>query len=185
MGRISERVQQLLFGGSVRWKRLLVYLGIGGILLIGLSEWLPRSADEGSGAGAAQTETLTAAQLEAALENRLLTLLTQMEGVGQCQVMVTLERGTQKVYATDRTEAGSGTERESFGESYLTLETEAGLVGLSLAELQPQVRGVAVVCEGGGSASVQKRVTALVTATLDISARRVCVDQIKLGRATQ
>ncbi len=168
MGRISAAVQRLLFEGSPHKRRLLVLLGVAGILLIAASELLPRR--EAAETAPVDSVTLSAAQVEQALEERITALLSRTAGVGRCQVMVTLERGAQLVYAADRTSsAGSASEKT------LTVQTDTGPVGLLVTEVQPAVKGVAVICDGGGDRAVQERVQALVTAALDIPSRRVCV----------
>ena len=50
---------------------------------------------------------------------------------------------------------------------------------LPLTELQPVIRGVVVVCPGGGDPAVAERITQAVTTALDISSARVCVVQSK------
>ena len=169
MGKLSASVQRLLFEGSPRKRRLLVLLGVAGILLIAGSELLPRrsSAEDRT---APATASLSGAQVEQALEERITTLLSRTAGEGRCQVMVTLERSAQFVYAADRTTAA-----DTSSEKTLTVQTDAGPVGLLVTEVQPAVRGVAIICDGGGDGAVQERVRALVTAALDIPSRRVCV----------
>ncbi len=169
MGKLSASVQRLLFEGSPHKRRLLVLLGVAGILLIAGSELLPRrSSAEDSTAPA--TASLSGAQVEQALEERITALLSRTAGVGRCQVMVTLERSAQFVYAADRTTAA-----DTSSEKTLMVQTDAGPVGLLVTEVQPAVRGVAIICDGGGDGAVQERVRALVTAALDIPSRRVCV----------
>ena len=63
----------------------------------------------------------------------------------------------------------------SLSESYLTVDTDTGPVGLLLTHVQPTVKGVAVVCDGGGNAAVQQRVIQVVSTAFHISERRVCV----------
>ena len=154
--------------------RLLIALGVAGMLLIGLSEWLPhRSVSE-----ADAPASVTAVQVEQALEQRIADLLGSVAGVGRCQVMVTLESGEQAVYAADTsrsvTEGG-----ESGSESYLTVDTSDGPVGLLLTRIQPTVRGVVVVCSGGEDPAVCQRVQSVITTAFHISERRVCVVQQK------
>ena len=57
-------------------------------------------------------------------------------------------------------------------------ETENGRQGLLVTELQPTVKGVVIVCEGGDQPLVQQRVTDAVTIALNISSKRVCVTKL-------
>ena len=52
---------------------------------------------------------------------------------------------------------------------------------LRLAETiyQPQIRGVAVLCDGGGDVRVAARITEMVGALLDLPSNRICVEQRK------
>lgn len=159
--------------GKDKGMRLLLWLGVAGMLLIALSEWLPRSPKEGRTASV----SLTASQVEGALEKRIATLLRQVEGVGSCRVMVTLESDSQSVYAADTVTAEGADGAYSFSESYLTVDTDAGPVGLLLTRIQPTVKGVAVVCDGGGNEAVRQRVIQVVSTAFHISERRVCVVQ--------
>lgn len=152
-------------------RRVRVWLLLGGvgILLIGLSEVLPRR--EKTTADVADTVALTPAQVEAALEERIGALLASVEGVGECRVMVTLESTAQAVYAASTAADGSGTSSQEV----LVVATDEGPAGLLLTTLQPAVRGVAVVCAGGADPAVCRRVVQVVSTAFHISERRVCV----------
>lgn len=150
--------------------RLLVIVGLVGILLIALSE-LP-SCEK---AEKSTSVTLTETQVEQALEKRITALLREVEGVGSCRVMVTLESGTQTVYAADTVSSTGADGAASLSESYLTVDTDTGPVGLLLTRIQPTVKGVAVVCDGGGDTAVCQRVIQVVSTAFHISERRVCV----------
>lgn len=151
--------------------RILLWVGVAGILLIGVSEWLPSSSQEAESSAV----TLTEGQVEQALEQRITALLRQVEGVGDCRVMVTLESDTQTVYAADVVSSEGADGALSYSEHYLTVDTATGPVGLLITRIQPTVKGVAVVCDGGGNAAVQQRVVQVVSTAFHISERRVCV----------
>lgn len=157
--------------------RLLVILGLIGILLIALSEWLPRRAEKTEGEQPTGT-VVSVAQVEAALEQRIATLIGQVDGVGDCNVMVTLESGSRFVYAADRTYS-SAAQNDSGSEKTLLVETDSGPVGLLVTEIQPSVKGVAIVCDGGSDPTVCRQVTGLVSAAFNISSGRVCVAKQK------
>ncbi len=157
--------------------RLLVILGLVGILLIALSEWLPRRSSR------EDTETPTGgtvsvAQVENALEQRITALIREVDGVGDCLVMVTLESGSRFVYAADQTHSDAAGSTGS-SEKTLLVETDSGPVGLLVTEIQPSVKGVAIVCDGGGDPAVCRQVTGLVSAAFNISSGRVCVAKQK------
>lgn len=172
------------FGLTERWKewrtrllgkdktvRVLLWVGVAGILLIGISELFPSCSRTEDTAAV----NLTADQVEQALEERITHLLRQVEGVGSCRVMVTLESDARTVYAADTVSSTGADGAASLSEEYLTVETDTGPVGLLVTRLQPTVKGVAVVCAGGGNTAVQQRVTQVVATAFHISERRVCV----------
>lgn len=171
--KIGQRLSALLGGSGKKW---LIWLGVAGIALIALSEVLPSAAGRQDKTAAV---TLTARQVEQALETRMTALLQQVKGVGSCRVMVTLENDVQTVYAASSSSSSvsgaDGSASQSATENLLTVQTGEGPVGLRLTEIQPSVRGVAVVCDGGDNPAVCEQVTALITTAFHISERRVCV----------
>ena len=74
---------------------LVFLLGITGILLIGLSSWLPEGGRK-EDPGVREADAKAYAD---GLEERLTAILQEIDGVGRARVMVTLENGYQKVYA--------------------------------------------------------------------------------------
>lgn len=166
---VKKTESTLLKKPWIRWGLLLA--GGLGLLLIALSEWLPSSA----------AVTPDPAVCAAELETRLEELLGQMEGVGACRVMVTLENGEEYVYAeagkdnTSYAEESGDTSRKNSSESHDSDPVVVGGSGLLVTAVQPTVRGVAVICEGGGQEAVCRAVTEAVATVLNISTRRVCV----------
>lgn len=144
---------------------LLVCLGLAGLLLLSLSAWIPESKDEPV---QVQTgEQQISPDYARLLEERLQTLIAEVEGVGEVRVMVTLQGGQENVYATDVETTADGMKTESH-----VLLSDEGLVETTRA---PQVLGVAVVCEGGGTATVQNRVSTLVEALTGVGANHITV----------
>lgn len=143
LGRSVERIRACTRGPN-GWK-VIVWIGLIGMGLILLSSfWSPspkKDAAEPSG-------EWDAAAYTAELEQRLTDMLVHIEGVGRCQVMITLENARQYVY-TDRHEM--------------------------VTEIQPTVKGVMVVCAGADDETVAQRVQTAVQTVLHVTARRVCV----------
>ncbi len=168
---IKERWRRWFGANTDKKLRVLLLLGLLGIALIALSEWLP--SREASG-GAADGKTVSVAQVEEALEQRISALIGRVAGVGDCRVLVTLESGSRFVYAAEQSQSGSAS-----SEKTLLVETDAGPVGLLITEVQPSVKGVAVVCGGGDDPTVREQVTGLICAAFNISSGRVGVAKLQ------
>ena len=131
-----------------RWT--LVLLGVLGLALLLL------------GGGGEAEETVTpvadAESYREVLTAEVCALLSEVRGVGEVSVLLTLEAGESHVYAE-----GDG--------GYIT----AGGEGLLLESRPPRVAGVAVVCDGGGDPAVREAVAQMLAAALGIGAHRVKV----------
>ena len=77
--------------------RLAVLIGGVAMLLLLLSELMPT----GTKSAAASTAPQETAAYQTQLENRLETLIAQMDGAGKTTVMLTLETGEETIYALD------------------------------------------------------------------------------------
>lgn len=173
--RTVERITAFLKGKN--GIRCLVILGVAGMILILLSEWWPFGRDKKE-----ETVTTDTAAYVEALEERLTATVSRIDGVGNCRVMLTLENGVKYVYASEersgsdyKTEGDTLSKADDNESSVILVQTDDGYEGLLVTELQPTVKGVVVVCEGGGEAVVQERVKAALCAVLNITDKRVCV----------
>lgn len=162
---LAERLRDAL-GDEKKRVNLLLCTGLAGLLLLALSEWLPERSQT-SQAQQAAPAPVTQQDYAARLEDQLETLIAQVDGVGRVEVMVTLAQGEQSIYATDQETSQDGSSRSSH-----VLTGDEGLVETVQA---PRVLGVAVVCEGGGSAAVQNRVSALVQSLTGVGANHITV----------
>lgn len=79
-------------------------------------------------------------------------MLSQIEGVGDVSVLLTIENSVEGVY----------------------LENNS----TKTKDIEPVVRGVVVACEGGDEPVTLERVTDAVTKALNISSAKVCVTKL-------
>ena len=157
-------------------KNALIVIGLVAVVLVAVSEWHPLQKT-------ADNEDKTA-RYAAELEKRLLVILQSMDGVGRCKIMVTLENGVESVYANEQSTEinrvdgdGKTTVRDDTQRKVVVVGSGSGRDGLLVTEIQPTVRGVAVICEGGGNQSVRKRVAETVATVLHITESRVSISQ--------
>ena len=167
---VRQRVAVVLRDEKQR-VNLLVLLGLAGMVLLCLSEWIP-------GAGSGQvlepevgisTASAREEDYARALEEKLSDTLRCIDGVGRCKVMVTLSTSEQTVYAQDVEQNGEETRKE-----HVVLGQDALVEGV----LAPDIQGVAVVCDGGNRTAVQYAVTQSVSALTGVGANRITVNQM-------
>ena len=158
---------QQQFQGSKGRTTLAVFVGAIAMLLLLLSELLPKA----SSATVPAAKGTDARQYQTQLEEQLAELISQLQGAGKTTVMVTLTTGEETVYAVD-TQTGELQRQET----HVLLQD-----GSALAETTylPQVCGVAVLCEGGGDVRVAARITELLRSLLALPSNRICVEQRK------
>ncbi len=153
-------------------KLFIVAAGIVGVLLLFFSEFIPESKE-----AVETTETeneVSFTSYEKDIEERLQKLLESIDGAGKVQVMVTIESGDEKVYATESKKSENNEEKK-----YVLVDIEGSDNGLLLKIAQPEIRGVAIVCQGADSPTVRNAVTGAVTSVLGISSNRVNVSKMK------
>ncbi len=177
-----------------KYRKIIVVAGLAGIALILISGNL-KSCD---GSPSAQAQPVssqpaaTAEQYEKSLEEDLTAIIAQISGVGNVKVLVTLDKTAEYVYATedkqsrqqtsesDGSQTGKSEDDYSDETNYLLIKNSDGSEqALRVTEIQPLVKGVVVVCDGGGDPSVQQSVTDAVTTALHITSVRVCVIKAK------
>jgi stage III sporulation protein AG len=140
--------------GALKGKRWLLLLGALGLCLLLL----------GGGVGSTKTQSASpVADAEAyrvGLEASVKALCEAVDGVGEATVLITLSETECAVYEKNKTASG---------ESVASSGGDALLVGYKM----PSLAGVAVVCDGGGSVTVQNELTSLLSAALSLPSTRI------------
>lgn len=156
----------------------VILLGITGMLILAATELIPsEKADSKKTDYENQTVTVSCAEYEKDIEERLKNVISKIDGAGSVTVMVTLDSTVESVYAMEEKQQSG--ENGGYESEYVIVKTDDGEAGILLKTTQPQVRGVAVVCSGGNSAVVRRSITNTVTAVLGISAARVNITAMK------
>ena len=129
--------------------------------------------------GTKETTVLSSTDI-ADTEERLALVLSQIEGVGKVQVMISYEGGMKKVIAydtttsNDRTSNGDKeTEYVSENKSPVTVNVSGTSTPLVLQELKPEITGVIVVAEGARNLKVRLDLASAVQTVLNISSEKV------------
>ena len=95
MGTIQGAFHKYVSGE--KGKKIILIAGIAGMVLILLSSFWPKS--ETATKNEETTTTMTTSEYTDLLQQRLASIVNSIEGVGQSEIMVTLETGVQNIYA--------------------------------------------------------------------------------------
>lgn len=155
----------------------LLLLALVGIVLLVFGDRLPQLSGGGSQAAeegvTRDEETLYAHRLREEIEQ----LCESVAGAGQVQVALSFEGGFSYLYATDREARRDGTGSEQTSDQYITVGSGAAESAVLLTKSPPSIRGIGVVCSGGGSPRVRAEIISLLSATYDIGANRIYVTE--------
>ena len=86
------------------------------------------------------------------LREQLLAIVAHIDGVGEAEIFLTIDNGGENVYLTNS--------------------------DTKLKSIEPTVRGVVIVCDGGDDPLVVSRVLSAVTRSLSISSDKVCITKL-------
>lgn len=163
---------------------------IGGLVLILLIFFgdLLFSSKKESKAQNSVTDSQSIEQIEKKLEEKLLTVLQKIDGIGQTSIMLTIESGTEYVFAeqgksknsqnnafadSNLTSSQSSNENEI---SYIIVEGVSGRKeALVKTIIQPKIRGVIIHCENGDNPYIKEKVVDAVSKVFGISTARISV----------
>lgn len=110
-----------------------------------------------------------------ALEEKLCGILSEIDGAGRVNVMLTVESGMKRVFAQnirmDREDSALQNEAET-----VVLSSGNGMEDTVLVQqIYPQFQGALVVADGGGDPSVRLNITEAVAALTGLGADKISV----------
>ena len=174
------------------YRKIILVLGFLGIALIFLSGLFQNRDAKATNAVVEEPQKTSAQEYTQQVEQSLTELIGTINGAGSVKVLVTLERNTQYVYATEEKQVTQSTQdqaanatiknqaNDSRETKYILVKgSDGSQQALAVTEVEPIVKGVVVVCEGGNQPAVQKDIIDAVTTALNLSSARVCVIKAK------
>lgn len=144
---------------------LIIFTAILGMLLI-LFSGTPAEKNEKA------SESKTEEMIE--WEEKLQKLLSSVEGAGRVKVMITYETSDEDVFAYNKDESFRENE-EKFSSDYILVENNGSETGLKLKTVYPEVKGVAVVCDGADDPVTKEQIISVISALFDISTKNISV----------
>lgn len=121
------------------------------------------------------------------MEERLKKILSEMEGVGEVEVMITLKASEEKIVEKEKqishsstteqdAQGGSRTVSNSENNPKVVYRTEGSVSDPYVVKTySPEIEGVLVVAAGAGSGTVDRTISGIVQALFDVEAHKVKV----------
>lgn len=155
---------------------IIIIIGIIGIFLLAISNYSDTQSIDSNEDSTTQStqQSISLEDIEAQLEERLVSVISSVKGAGKTQVMVTVASLGEYVYAeNEKTDINA--DSTSSDTEIVVFEQDGDDTGLILTVKSPEVRGVAVVCEGGDSSVIKAEIINLVTSLFGIGSDKVYV----------
>ena len=116
-------------------------------------------------------------EYEQQVEQRLSDILSSIDGIGQCEVMVTLDSSKESVYSSESESKNESDEKSSSSseKSTYVIVDDDGQKPVLEKEVEPRVRGVIVVCEGADGVYVRQAVVDSIRAGLGITSANISI----------
>lgn len=154
-------------------KKAMVILAIGltGMLLILFSG--SSSADKNKPESPSSNEHVIYSECE--LAQQIEKLIENIDGAGKCKAMVSYSSYEETVYARNENQrSGNDGENQYVGE-YIVLDSGSEENGLAVKILLPEIKGVAIVCQGGNNPVIKEQIISALSALFNISTNRISV----------
>lgn len=141
--------------------------------------------------GIGQGRSSVSMDYEREMEQRLLSILEAMEGVGQAKVMITLEASQELLLDKDVTGNSSETrENDSQGGERYVLQQDNQETTVLITQdgedrpicvktIYPQVEGVVVAAQGAGTGDVSRQISEMVQVLFGIDAHKVKIVKLE------
>lgn len=140
----------------------------------------PADGEAAAAAGADRT-------YEEQLEARVKKILKTVDGVGQVEVMIVLKSSEEKVLRVDKDSSDSSTEeKDSSGgtrkntsaelkESTILTGTGENTSPIVEKEIRPEIEGIVISAQGGGSATVKAEISSAMEALFNLPPHKIKV----------
>ena len=163
---LSKRLPDIL----KKYKYAILVLAVGLVLMA-----IPSGTDRENTTDEAPVEI----KLQTSVSQELAALLTQIEGDGKVEVMLTRASGEETVFQTDQDISMGNDTQSTCQETVMTTDTQRNQTGL-IKQINPaRYLGAVIVCQGADSPSVRFAVVDAVSKATGLGSDRISVLKMK------
>ena len=173
----------------------IILIAIAGIVLLAanFSEWKNAISEKTEKKEEKTVQTDQNDAYVSALENKLVHILENVDGVGKAEVMITLKSSKESVLNKDLSEEKQ-TEEERSGETQkvnknqkkqeetILSDSSGNSAPYVIKELEPEISGIVISCEGAGNKVVEASVLEAVQVLFGVSANHIKVLKMEVAK---
>ncbi len=155
-------------------KNFYVFVAIGLAVLIGIiyfTSFLPTNDVSSTKENEVTQETSTSEKYARKLESQIENAIMQIQGTGDVDVLITLEKGFEYVYLTEE-------ETKTSASGITTTTTSTVLVNgqpVLVEEIYPVIKGIVVVCSGAGDVALKMNIISLIQTIVDVNSANISI----------
>ena len=146
-----------------KYKYILLVVAVGIVLML-----IPSGSKQSSSA----TQVVQVPAATTSLSKELEEILSNIQGAGRVQVMLTVKTGEQTIYQTD----SPSTDRQ---DTVIITGGDRGQSGLVQQIISPTYRGAIILCQGAESASVCLAIKEAVSKVTGLDTSQISVLKMK------
>lgn len=168
----QKKEWKILFNRLLTGKHNLLILLLVGMLLVVIAMPVEREEEQKvkEETEDEERETIRGKNYESEIEKKLSKILSDVNGVGENEVMITLQSTAEKVVEKDLE-----TDEKSKSETTVYCENNEEETPYVKKEMTPKIEGVVVIAQGGDDPVVMKNITEAVQALFDVDTHKIKV----------
>ena len=174
--RLLDRFEKLLTKKNLKIVLLIIVGVVAIVLFFGFNSNKANSTSNTVSSTNSYISTMDYCQI---IENKLIEVLSKVDGAGAVSVMVTVDGSPEIIYANEQDKTtssnSSGTTSSSTYSSPIIIDANGSSSALVMTEVLPAVKGVIVVSSGAGNVATRLNLLNAVSTLLDISIEQVTV----------
>ena len=105
--------------------------------------------------------------------------LENIEGAGKVKIMITYDSTKEYIYAKNQSENSkdeNDNDKEiNYKSEHIIVKEDGKEKGLIIKEIYPEIRGIAVVCDGGNNPVIKEQIVYVLSALFGINTNRISV----------
>lgn len=175
MSKLKEKLQAFI-NKMKGIKHIEIYLAVGLALIVALIYFSSLGASSSNKKNGSSTNEdnlnlkfTSSQEYVCYLENKLENVITNVKGVGEADIIITLEKGFEYIYVTEE-ETNTTTNG-----SVITKVSVVMIDGQPVLkdEIYPLIKGIVVVADGVGDIDVKMNVLSLIQTVIDVDNSKI------------